>query len=475
MAVRMVGFPSHIRGYALRRHIASGGMADVFEATHPTTGRRVAVKLMKEELRSKPTGRARFSREVRTIAMLSHSNIVRIVDAGETDAGDPFLVMDYIDGVSLRQVLEQQQVVDPQRASIIALQVARALAYAHRGGVVHRDLKPENILLQSSPDTTEHVVLIDFGVSRVCGDESAEACLTSNGTLLGTANYMSPEQARGESTLSTATDCYALGAIIYEMLSGERAHQGDTRQSVLHHVMYHRVKPLAPASTRQFPELRNLIGRCLDKRKDGRPQATEIISVLERALDPNGALLYRSSMDTLATAPTPSPFMRRPTHYVAGFLLAASCGWGILEVVVESASGEKVPGPVAEGVSELTPARLLPHELLANHEPVGMSNAGDWTNDSISNSWLSAVETSLCQQELTQRSVDGLQSSKRALAPRVVRRQRVERISALSSIPQEDADGVVAEGDATKAADAAPPPNLLARPLQANPYAARGH
>src|SRR5690606_30187991 len=124
----MTDFPSQIYGYTLRRHIASGGMADVFEATHPTTNRRVALKLMKEELRSKPTAQARFSREVRTIAMLSHSNIVSIIDAGEAAAGHPFLVTDYVDGPCLRQVIEQHRVLTPHRACIIALQLARALS-----------------------------------------------------------------------------------------------------------------------------------------------------------------------------------------------------------------------------------------------------------------------------------------------------------------------------------------------------------
>ncbi len=213
--------------YRIDRNIATGGMGSVFAATDVRLQREVALKLLKDDLRPDRAFVERFHREALAAAALSHPNIATIYDYGE-DGNQHFIVMELIHGHDLAMVMRKEAPLAWERAATIAAQIAEALAYAHGAGVVHRDIKPANVMIDDQDD----VKVTDFGIARATGDAS----LTAAGSILGTAHYMSPEQARGES-VGPASDIYSLGVVLYEMLTGSAPFIADSPISVaLRHV-----------------------------------------------------------------------------------------------------------------------------------------------------------------------------------------------------------------------------------------------
>jgi len=211
--------------YAIERELGAGGMATVYLARDLRLDRVVALKVLRPELAT-AIGAERFLREIKTTAQLLHPHILPLVDSGQ--AGDAlYYAMPFAEGESLRERLTRDAQLPVQDALRIACEVAEGLAYAHGRGVVHRDIKPENILLQAG-----HAVLADFGIARAV-DEAASERLTGSGFALGTPAYMSPEQAEGRAAMDGRSDLYALGCVLYEMLSGEPPYNGPTPQAIL--------------------------------------------------------------------------------------------------------------------------------------------------------------------------------------------------------------------------------------------------
>ena len=226
--------------------IGRGGMADVHVGTDARLGRRVAIKLLKPALATDPAFRSRFRREAQDAAKMAHPTIVRIFDAGEettTDANGaeiqvPFIIMEFVDGRLLKDIIAQGP-VDPAEATRITGQVLTALEYSHRAGVVHRDIKPGNIMVTS----TGQVKVMDFGIARAISESSASIAETS--TIVGTAQYFSPEQARGEA-VDARTDLYSMGIVLYEMLTGSAPFTGDNPVAVAYqHVNQQAHRPSA--------------------------------------------------------------------------------------------------------------------------------------------------------------------------------------------------------------------------------------
>lgn len=209
--------------YEIVRHIARGGMAEVYQAHDQLLDRNVALKVLFPELSVDPSFVARFRREAQAAANLSHQSIVGIYDWGEED-GTYFIVMEYVEGRPLSQLLRREGRLTPNKAAQIAAGTAAALGYAHRHGVVHRDVKPGNILL----DNNGSIKVTDFGIARA-GDTTEN--LTQTGIVMGTATYFSPEQAQGLDT-DARTDLYSLGVVLYEMVTGRPPFVGDTPVSI---------------------------------------------------------------------------------------------------------------------------------------------------------------------------------------------------------------------------------------------------
>src|SRR5690348_4487244 len=209
--------------YQLERPLGYGGMATVHLAQDLKHRRRVAVKVVRPELATS-VGAERFLREIEIAAALNHPNILAVHDSGEA-AGVLYYVTPYVEGKSLRDRLQRDTRLPLEEALKIAREVADALDYAHRRGVIHRDIKPENILFQSG-----HAVVADFGIARAisAAGETRGRALTQPGAVIGTPDYMSPEQASGERELDGRCDQYALACVLYEMLAGQPPFTGPT-------------------------------------------------------------------------------------------------------------------------------------------------------------------------------------------------------------------------------------------------------
>ncbi len=228
------------RKYRIVSEIGRGGMGVVYRAQHLLFQEERALKVVSGAFASDPKFASRFLAEVLITRQLHHPNIVRVEDADETEDGQPFAVMEYVAGESLRHIIRREGVLEPARAFSIAAQVCAALAAAHQRGIIHRDIKPDNILLVPAPGGGDMVKVLDFGIAKV-KEEAAitlpEITSTKTGFFVGTPEYASPEQALGKkgSELDERTDLYSLGVVLYEMLSGQLPFRADTPMGMLLH------------------------------------------------------------------------------------------------------------------------------------------------------------------------------------------------------------------------------------------------
>jgi eukaryotic-like serine/threonine-protein kinase len=204
--------------YELQEVVGTGGMSSVYRAVDTLLERNVALKILHPHYGEDAEYVERFRREARSVAQLSHPNIVTVIDRGEAD-GQQYIVFEYVDGESLKQLVDRTGPLPARRAVELGLQVAEALAFAHNAGLVHRDVKPQNVLVTEDGEAK----VTDFGIARSLDVEHG---VTQTGTVLGTSNYLSPEQARGQ-TVTPATDVYSLGVVLYELLTGEVPFPGE--------------------------------------------------------------------------------------------------------------------------------------------------------------------------------------------------------------------------------------------------------
>jgi Tol biopolymer transport system component len=216
--------------YRIERELGQGGMATVYLAADLRHDRQVALKVLRPDLAA-VIGASRFLHEIKTTANLQHPHILALHDSGEVD-GTVFYVMPYVDGESLRDRLTREKQLPVEEAIRIAVDVAGALEYAHQHKVIHRDIKPENILLQGG-----HALVADFGIALAAARSDSGTRMTETGMSLGTPHYMSPEQAMGEREITAKSDVYALGCVLYEMLTGEPPFTGPTAQAIVARVM----------------------------------------------------------------------------------------------------------------------------------------------------------------------------------------------------------------------------------------------
>ncbi len=264
MAERIELVQRAFTAYTIERELGAGGMATVYLAHDKKHDRKVAIKILHAELAA-VLGAERFLQEIRVTANLQHPHILGLIDSGVIgeDAGElrgrPYYVMPFVEGESLRQRLDKEQQLPVSDSVRIATEVASALDYAHRHNVIHRDIKPENILLHDGS-----AIVADFGIALAI-TQAGGARITQTGLSLGTPGYMSPEQAMGERTITARSDIYSLGAVTYEMLSGEPPFTGPTVQAVVARVMTEEPRPLTSQRRSVPPHVEAAVSRALQK------------------------------------------------------------------------------------------------------------------------------------------------------------------------------------------------------------------
>ncbi len=293
--------------YRLDALIASGGMGEVYRSTRLHIGDEVAVKVLRSELVDNATTRERFQREAQAAARLRHPNAVIIHDFGEEPDGIVYIVMELLDGRSLRQVLDEEGTLEAARVNRLLAQICAVLNEGHKQGIVHRDLKPENIVLLDQPDLgqgkSEQVKLLDFGIAKLLDkalDETdQESRLTKVGTLIGTPSYMSPEQFEGE-PVDARTDIYSLGVVLFELLTGQVPFVAKTATGVaIKHVMDAppRLRTLQPALSEAVEQV---VLRALEKKPEARyPTMIALTQAFAAAVGQTGEI-------TPAPKPTPA-------------------------------------------------------------------------------------------------------------------------------------------------------------------------
>ncbi|MFB4304856.1 Stk1 family PASTA domain-containing Ser/Thr kinase [Actinomadura sp. GTD37] len=267
--------------YELDSVIGRGGMAEVYRARDRRLDRVVAVKTLRSDLARDPTFQARFRREAQSAASLNHPSVIAVYDTGEDMIGDtsiPYIVMEYVDGSTLRDLLRENRALMPEKALEITDGILRALDYSHRGGIVHRDIKPANVML-----TRQHEVkVMDFGIARAMADSAST--MTQTAQVIGTAQYLSPEQARGE-RVDARSDIYSTGCVLYELLTGKPPFTGDSPVAIAYqHV---REEPVPPSQVDpQIPQWADaMVLKAMAKEADHRYQnANEFRQEIQRVL-----------------------------------------------------------------------------------------------------------------------------------------------------------------------------------------------
>src|ERR671933_1066647 len=288
--------------YRLDARWGAGGMATVYRAFDATLERKVAIKLMHREIASDSGQLERFRREARSVAQLSHPHIVGVIDAGE-DEGRPYIVFEYVEGETLKERIRRLGRLPVDEAIAYAIEIARALGAAHARHIVHRDVKPQNVLI----DEEGSAKVTDFGIARSLDEEG----LTADGRVLGTTDYVSPEQALGHD-VNGQSDLYSLGIVLYEMLTGDVPFHGENQVSV---AMKH-VREDMPDLQSRRPEASATLASVLDRMTDkdlGRryPDVPTLVTDLEEALAIEAARSGKSTGEATAVLRTLPPRARR--------------------------------------------------------------------------------------------------------------------------------------------------------------------
>jgi serine/threonine-protein kinase len=347
--------------YRLARLVGEGGMGAVYEAQHLVVKRRFAVKLLRPELAKNTEVIARFRREAEAAGALESEHVAAVTDFGEAPDGAPYIVMEFLVGESVAALLEREGPLPVPRAVSILLQVCRGLEVAHDAGIVHRDLKPDNLFVVKRTDGSDLVKILDFGIAKLQSGAAAVQ-VTRTGSAPGTPHYMAPEQARGDKAIDRRTDIYALGVILYELLSAKQPHPGDSYNAILAHIL---TKPPAPLATIRagLPEgLARAVHRALAAEPNARPEsalefAKSITPFVGREVVPvQSQLELRVAPAGSKTVATPDTSMvsvqrrsrRRALWLVALVSLVAAAGVVVARAVRDAPVEATSPSPLTE-------------------------------------------------------------------------------------------------------------------------------
>ncbi|QQS46344.1 MAG: SUMF1/EgtB/PvdO family nonheme iron enzyme [Acidobacteriota bacterium] len=273
--------------YRLDSLIGKGGMGDVYQATHVHLDSEFAVKLLKPEFVANETAIRRFRLEARAAGRIQHPNAIRVTDFGVSPENIVYLVMDLINGYSLRSLMNDGKPIDFIRTVNIARQICGAVDAAHRSGVIHRDIKPDNILIEKVGNN-ERVKVLDFGIAKLRETKATDRYLTQAGTIIGTPQYMSPEQCQGKE-IDARSDIYSIGIILYEMLAGHVPFDAVSTLQVVQMQLHDKPQPLSEAAPHVSEALARVVCRALEKDPANRPTtALELSDELKEAVESSG-------------------------------------------------------------------------------------------------------------------------------------------------------------------------------------------
>jgi eukaryotic-like serine/threonine-protein kinase len=263
--------------YRIVKLLGAGGMGVVYEALHVIVKRRFAVKFLRADLALRRDVLQRFQREAEAAGALENEHIAAAVDFGIAADGAPYIVMEYLAGVDLSQLLAATGPLPVERATDLVLQACRGIQEAHKAGVIHRDLKPENLFVCRRSDGSDLVKIVDFGIAKLQASDAGNA-VTRTGGMLGTPSYMSPEQARGDANIDPRSDVYSLGVILYQLLSGQMPHPGASYNAVIYHISTQNALPLVREGHEFAQGLVDLINRALSLRPEERLASAEALA-----------------------------------------------------------------------------------------------------------------------------------------------------------------------------------------------------
>jgi serine/threonine-protein kinase len=306
--------------YLILSVIGTGGMGVVYKAKHEVMDRFVAIKMLRAQFVTDSQNIKRFQQEAKAASRLDHSNVVTLYDYGVTDNGQPYLVMDYIEGISLAQLIKEQDHIGVDRAIHIFVQACNALDHAHKKGVIHRDLKPGNIMLVKNNEGDDCIKVVDFGVAKLMPLNSDDIqILTQTGEVCGSPVYMSPEQCLGHD-LDIRADIYSMGIVIYHTLTGKVPLKGRT----LVETMSKQINETAPSFSEARPDLylppslESIIFKALSKEPYLRQQSmSELAYELESIITSKNKSLRTIDMDYVSE----KPVLQKPANYLLIALL----------------------------------------------------------------------------------------------------------------------------------------------------------
>lgn len=349
--------------YRIEAKLGSGGMSTVYLARDETLDRQVAIKMMHREISEQPDQLERFNQEARSVAKVSHPNVVTVIDAGE-DSGRPYIVLEYVEGETLKQRIQRQGRLDAREATAIAVEIGRGLAVAHARRLVHRDIKPQNVLLEKGG----RAKLTDFGISRQLEQDG----MTATGRVVGTTDYVSPEQALGKA-VDPRSDIYSLGIVLFEMLTGKVPFEAESQVGVaMKHV------------TEDIPDVQELrpdisaalaltIDRATAKNPDERyPHIGAMVEDLETALEVETARAGGASGEVtsiLDAVPEPRRRLSRGFgwSWTGFFLLLAVAAIAIIIVAIVSSGNS----PVGQSPPATAPGQSVQLVAAGDFDPIG--------------------------------------------------------------------------------------------------------
>lgn len=360
--------PSQIGPYLVVRKLGEGGMGAVYEAVHQVIRRRVAIKVLHPESGQGADSINRFLNEARAANLIGHPGLVQITDFGNLPDGSGFLVMEYLAGETLSSRLKDSGgKLPPEEAVQICVEISSALAACHKKNIIHRDLKPGNVMLAPDPAmaTGERLKVLDFGLAKLSEVLEAAFVQTHSAAVLGTPLYMSPEQCEGAGRVDAKTDVYALGCILYELLSGRPPFLGEGTGQVIGQHLFKQPQPLAELAPGLPAALCDLVMRLLVKSKDERPTMRETQKALEalaaelpkprrrESAEPSGAVTadtlpelgIASTLGQGAGQPSASLSKRRPSRQTLAVAAAAFVGLIALFFVVRLAFTPRAAPP----------------------------------------------------------------------------------------------------------------------------------